>query len=472
MLLGLAILLPALLGAVAFTLRSARPAPALLLGGAAVHLAISVGLHLAPPAPLFGDLLRLDDVGLLFLTLTSLLFFAASLAVLAHLRAEADHPSPQRMVACLLWFLSAMTLVTGTQHLGLLWAAVEATTLASAPLVYTYTRRSALEAAWKYLMICSVGIALGLLGVFFLGVAASQAGHIQLGLSALAAAAPAMARPWMKAAFVRALVGFGTKMGLAPLHTWLPDTHSEAPSPVSALLSGALLNCAFLAILRFYQVCVASGDAAFARTLLLALGFASVAVACAFMVAQRNYKRLLAYSSIENMGIIAVGIGLGGTATYGALLHSVNHSLCKAGLFFLAGNLLSEFGTTRAAEIRGVLRRLPATGALLATLMFAVGGAPPFGPFVSKLVILRSAFAGGHPWLGLLLLILFSLAFLGMAGVLLPMLQGGTSRPSKREALLALAGPLAMTAAALVMGTWIPPFLAALLGRAAISIGG
>jgi hydrogenase-4 component F len=233
-----------------------------------------------------------------------------------------------------------------------------------------------------------------------------------------------------------------------------------------------LLNGAFLAILRFYQVCLASGDAAFARTLLLVLGFASVAVACAFMVVQRNYKRLLAYSSIENMGIIAVGMGLGGSATYGALLHSVNHSLCKAGLFFLSGNLLAEFRTTRAADVRGALRRLPGTGGLLAMLLFAVGGAPPFGPFVSKLVILQSAFAGGHPWLGALLLLLVSLAFLGMAGVLFPMLQGNATAAPRREAFLALAAPLMMTLGALMMGTWIPPVLAALLQHAAERMGG
>jgi hydrogenase-4 component F len=356
-----------------------------------------------------------------------------------------------------------------------MWAAVEGTTLASAPLVYFYRRRGALEAAWKYLLLCSVGIALALLGTFFLGIAAASAPGPGVGLTLpeLVRAAPFMSRPWLKAAFVLALVGYGTKMGLAPLHTWLPDTHSQAPSPVSALLSGALLNCALLAILRFYQVCLASGDAAFAKTLLLTMGFASMAVACAFLVRQGDYKRLLAYSSIENMGIVVVGIGLGGAATYGAVLHVLNHSLCKAGLFFLAGNVLRGFGTTSARQVRGVFQKLPATGALLMALFLAIGGAPPFGPFWSEFLIFRGAVQAPHAWLGVLFLSLLAVAFLAMAGVLLPMLQGAPARtsPRRREPALSLATPLALACGVLVLGIYIPPVLAEALGRAASALG-
>jgi hydrogenase-4 component F len=243
------------------------------------------------------------------------------------------------------------------------------------------------------------------------------------------------------------------------------------------LLSGALLNCAFLAILRFYQVCLASGDAAFARNLLLGLGFLSIGLACAFMVGQRDYKRLFAYSSIENMGVITVGIGAGGAATYGALLHAVNHSLCKAGLFFLAGNMLRVFGTTVASEVRGVLRRVPITGALLFTLFLAIGGAPPFGPFVSELVIFRVTMSDPHKWLGILFITLLAGAFLAMASVLLPMLQGdfqgesGAPGPIKREPLLSIGTPLILACATLLLGLHIPRFLSAALTAAVRSIG-
>ncbi len=475
MLLALVIFLPALLGALAWLMRDLRQQLWLLVGTASAHLALTASFWLFRPSSV-GFFLSLDALGLLFLSLMSALFLAASIYSVSYLRAHAeDDVAIDRYVPFLLWFLAAMTLVTVTQHLALMWAAVEATTLASAPLIYFHRRRAALEAAWKYLLICSVGIALALLGTFFLGIAASAVEPTPpLVLGALAASGKSLALPWLKAAFVLAIVGYGTKMGLAPLHTWLPDAHSQAPSPVSALLSGALLNCALLGILRFYQVCTAAGADAFARTLLLTLGFVSLGVAAALIVGQRDYKRLLAYSSVENMGIIAAGIGVGGAATFGAMLHAVNHSLTKAGLFFLAGNLLQTYGTTRAAEVRGAARRLPMTGALLVLAMLAIGGSPPFGPFVSEYLIFVKAFEA-NGWLGGLFAALLAIAFLGMAGVLLPMAQGKPAddgQKPEREPLSSIAPSLALLAAVLVLGVWIPPFLSDLLKQAAGLLGG
>jgi len=476
--LSLLVVVPALLGVLALYSKDLRVGLALLVGVAILHLMATACLWLRSPGPELGLLLRLDVPGLLFLSITSVVFLSAALYTIPYIL-HGTHDNPvalQRFVPCLLWFLSAMSLVAVTQHLALMWAAVEGTTLASAPLVYFYRRRGALEATWKYLLVCSVGIALALLGTFFLGIAAagSPGGASDLTLSALSRAAPSMARPWLKAAFVLALVGYGTKMGLAPLHTWLPDTHSQAPSPVSALLSGALLNCAFLAILRFYQVCLASGDSQFARTLLIVLGMGSLLLASAFMLGQRDYKRLFAYSSIENMGIMAVGMGLGGAASYGALLHAVNHSLCKAGLFLLAGNVLRSFGTTVARDVRGVLGRVPSTGVLLLALLLAVGGAPPFGPFWSEFLIFQSALGGAHVWLGISFVSLLGVAFLGMAAVLLPMLSagGGVKDRPVLESRLSIVPPLALTSAVLALGLYIPSFLGDALHRAAGLLGG
>ena len=474
----LLVVVPALLGIVSLYARDARRALGMLLGGATLHLAATGLLWLGPLQLESGPLLGLDPLGLLFLTTTSVIFLAAavySIPYLLHGTHDAAHP-PHRFVPYLLWFLSAMTLVAVTRQLALLWAAVEATTLATAPLIYFYRRPQALEAAWKYLLLCSVGIALALLGVFFLGIASSAVPGRPpaLTVSGLSAVAGGLSRPWLKAAFVLALVGYGTKMGLVPLHTWLPDAHSQAPSPVSALLSGALLNCAFLAIARIYQVCLASGDAAFAHTLLVVLGFGSVAVAAAFMTRQRDYKRLLAYSSVENMGIVCLGLGLGGPAAYGALLHAVNHSVCKAGLFLLAGNLLREFGTTDAGAVRGVWRRLPLSGALLMTLLLAIGGSPPFGPFWSKFIVFRSALESPHTWMGVAFAALLGVAFLGLASTLLPMLQGGGAPPAggRREAVLATAAPLALAVLSLGLGVLLPPPLARMLHWAAAAVGG
>jgi hydrogenase-4 component F len=475
----LLVVVPAACGLLALRIESVRVDLGILLGAALFHTCVTGALWAgALDAAALGSVLRLDVTGLLFLSITSLLFLVAGLYSVPYILGETHdtQAAPHRFVPCLLWFLSAMTLVTVAHNLAVLWAAVEATTLASAPLVYFYNRKAALEATWKYLLICSVGIALALLGTFFLGIAASSAHGAapELTVDAMMAAAPTMPRAWLKAAFVLALVGYGTKMGLAPMHTWLPDTHSQAPSPVSALLSGALLNCALLAILRFYQVCLASGDAAFARSLLLLLGFISLVLACAFMTGQRDYKRLLAYSSIENMGIVAIGIGAGGAATYGALLHAVNHSLCKAGLFMLAGNVLRAFGTTKAAEVRGVLRRLPISGGLFLALLLAIGGVPPFGPFVSELIIFRSMAVGPSAWIGIAFVVLLAVAFLGLASVLLPMLQGAPSdeRPAPREALLAFGSPALLVMGSLVLGLYIPPLLSDMLHAAARAMGG
>ena len=469
---------PAALGLVALGTRTLRLGVVILLVAAALHAAGTGWLWLRPPGEGFGPALGLDVTGLLFLSVMSFLFLVTSLYTVPYLLhgTHAPQSAPHRFVPCLLWFLGAMTLVTVAQHFALIWVAVEATTLASAPLVYFYQRQGALEAAWKYLLICSVGIALALLGVFFLGISASAAtGAVPpLTLADLSRVAPGMSRPWLKAAFVFALVGYGTKMGLAPLHTWLPDAHSQAPSPVSALLSGALLNCALLAILRFLQVAVASGDAAFARTLLLTLGFVSMAIAAAFMVGQRDYKRLFAYSSVENMGIVAAGLGFGGGAVTGALLHVANHSVCKAGLFFASGNVLRAYGTTESAGVRGIFRRLPVTGVALAALVLALGGLPPFGPFMSELAIFRSAMAGPNAGLAALYLVLLGVAFLGMAGVVFPMLQGpgGPAERRRGAAVLSAAAPLVMAAGALLLGVFLPPLLRGALQEAARALGG
>lgn len=468
---------PALCGLLALRWRAVPVQLGALLGGAAAHLALTAAAWVHRPAAA-GDYLALDDVGKLFLSITSALFAAAAVYAVGYLTAPThDEPAKlHRFVPYLLLFLSAMTLVAATHHFAVLWVGIEATTLSSAPLVYFYRRGPALEAAWKYLMICSVGIALALLGTFFLGAAAAAAapGAPSLTLRGLTAAAPAMPRAWLRAAFVLALVGYGTKMGLAPLHTWLPDTHSQAPSPVSALLSGALLNCAFLGVLRFFQVCLASGDAAFARTLLTLLGFVSIAVATAFLFGQRDYKRLFAYSSVENMGILAVGVGLGGAATYGAMLHAVNHSFAKAGLFLLAGNVLRHYGTTDARAVRGAVARLPVSGPLLFALFLALAGMPPFGPFMSELTIFLAALAGPSWWLGALFIALLVVAALGLAGALLPMLQGGAPEgvPVARERALAVAPPLVLAAVVLLLGVYVPGALASLLGRVALLAGG
>lgn len=495
-------LLPFMAGAAAFFLPSDRVRRGLLTLTAVVHTGLTGAAWLYPPGPSLGGWLYLDAPGLLFLSITSVLFLAASFYGLDYLRKENwgrredfeegflfKNAREATFTGCLLMFLATMTLATMSQHFGLLWVAVEATTLASAPLIYFHRHRRSLEATWKYLLICSVGIALALLGNFFLAVASTLGveSHVPMFLSTLIDRAETLHAPWLKAAFLFFLVGYGTKMGLAPMHTWLPDAHSEAPSVVSALLSGALLNCAFLAVLRIQQVCLAAGQGELGRSLLLGFGLVSMAVAAVFILRQGDFKRMLAYSSVEHMGILSLAVGLGGGGTFGAMFHAVNHSLTKGMLFLVAGNILAAYKTKSTAEVSGVVRTLPVSGVLWVAGFLAITGSPPFGAFVSELIILKSAIDQGQWIVGTAYLLLLSVIFIGMATSVLKMYQGmpavapegadssGTGTGSiarPMESLLAVAPPMALGIAVLVLGLYFPPLLRTLIEQAARAIAG
>jgi len=363
------------------------------------------------------------------------------------------------------------------QHLTLMWVAMEATTLSTALLIYFNHNRRSLEATWKYLMICSVGIGLALLGNFFLALAATRplGGTTPLLLQTLVSEAATLQTDWLRPAFILLLVGYGTKMGLAPLHTWLPDAHSESPSAVSALLSGALLNCAFLGILRGLQVCQAAGLGDFARSLLVVFGLLSMAVAAVFLTAQTDYKRMLAYSSVEHMGILALGIGIGGGGALGAMFHMVNHSITKAMLFLLAGNILNAYGTKSVDEVQGVFRRLPASGCLWVMGLLAITGTPPFSLFLSEFLIARAAIEAGRLALAAAYLAVLAWIFAAMSRSMLRMAQGtpaGGGAVAPAEPFLAVAPPAALAVAALALGLFVPGPLLSLLRQAASALGG
>jgi hydrogenase-4 component F len=481
---GALILVPAAAGLLAAAVRSDRARRALFVAAALAHAGLTARAWAARPAPELYGWLALDATGLLFLSLTSALFLAAALYGTAYLARE---PAGERrdfegaglfanapeaaFTSCLLLFLSSMTLVTAAHHLGLLWVAIEATTLASAPLIYFHRHARSLEATWKYLLICSVGIALALLGNFLLAGAMARTPMV---LGELLRRGAGLQAPWVKASFICLLVGYGTKMGLAPLHTWLPDAHSESPSMVSALLSGALLNCAFVGILRALQICAAAGQGAFARELLVGFGLLSIATAAVFVLGQADYKRLLAYSSVEHMGLLALGVGLGGAAAGGAMLHAVNHTAAKGMLFLVAGNILSVYGTKSAVDVRGVRRVLPVSGVLWIMGFLAIGGLPPFGAFLSELAILRGAFDQGRTAVAAVALALLAVVFVGMVPPALRMAQGEAparvGRP--REPLLSVLPPAALGAAALLLGLVVPGPLARILESIAAGLGG
>jgi hydrogenase-4 component F len=478
--------IPTAAGVTAYFLRNDEWRRCVLWLSAVAHAAATGATWSMAATPTLGPWLALDAAGGVFLSLTSVLFLAAATYAVGYLRREArgirrdfeegllfsNAPEPT-FTACLLLFLAAMTLVAVSHHFGILWIAIEATTLASAPLIYFHRHHRSLEATWKYLLICSVGIAIALLGNFFLAVAASNHGGepIPLVLAHLVREAPRLHALWLKAALLLFLVGYGTKMGLAPLHTWLPDAHSEAPSVVSALLSGALLNCAFLGILRVQQVCAAAGEGAFGRDLLVGFGLLSMAVAAALIVGQSDFKRLLAYSSVEHMGVLALGVGVGGAAAFGALLHAVSHALTKAALFLVAGNILAVYRSKSALEVRGVMRVLPLSGVIWLAGLFAITGSPPFGLFLSELTILNAALGQTRTAVAVAYLACLGIVFVGMVTVMLRMAQGHppatSARETDRERPLSVIPPAALLAGVLLLGLYIPPALRAALEQAA-----
>ena len=485
------VFIPLLAGLVAFLLKADKPRRMLLIAAAIAHSCLVAWAWLSPFAPALDGFLALDAPGKLFLSVTSLMFLASSFQAVNYLHGEeglhnaASTSSgwvftriPEAVfTGCLLLFLATMSLVTMCQHLGLLWVAVEATTLASAPLVYFHRDGRSLEATWKYLVVCSVGIALALLGNFFLAVSASGlagGGHPEMTIAGLVQAGPTLHAAWVKAAIIFFVVGYGTKMGLAPLHTWLPDAHSEAPAVVSALLSGAVLNCAFLAILRVTQVAQAAGAGDFSRDLMLVLGIVSMATAAIFVIGQGDYKRMLAYSSVEHMGILAIGIGLGGTGVGGSMLHAVNHSLVKGMLFLTAGNILATYATKRSSQIKGMLAERPITGVLWMAGLLAVSGMPPFGTFFSELTILKAAVDQGRFGIAATFLVLLAAVFIGMATAIIPMAQGRApgAESAPREVWRASVPAAVLGALSLALGLHLPERLGRAIHDAAATFGG
>jgi hydrogenase-4 component F len=349
---------------------------------------------------------------------------------------------------------------------------MEATTLASAPLLYFDHNARSLEATWKYLLIGSVGIGLALFGSFFLAYSAIKAGlESTLLFDHLVEIAPKLSPPWLHAAFVLLFIGYGTKMGLAPMHTWKPDAYGEAPGMVGTLLAGGLTSCAFLAVLRVYQICRAGAEAEFAREIMIFIGLLSIAIAAVFMARQRDFKRMLAYSSVEHMGILVLGIGIGGLAVYGALLHLINNGLTKGVLFLSAGNIHRAYGSKLTDDVRGAIHRVPLSGALFLAGFLAITGSPPFGPFVSEFTIVNAAMGSGQFLVGGLFLLLLGIVFIGMGSTVLAVVQGDAPEQKQengfRDSISTSLPILLFMALVLFLGLYVPAPLASVLRDAA-----
>jgi hydrogenase-4 component F len=372
--------------------------------------------------------------------------------------------------------LFSFTMLLGftTNNLGIIWVAMEAATLTTVLLVSVYRTSASLEAAWKYFILCGVGIAQALFGTILLYMAADKvlgAEHATLLWTSLNDVKAQLDPTIVTLAFVFLLIGYGTKVGLVPLHSWLPDAHAEGPTPVSAVLSGLLLNVAMYAVLRCKVLTDGALGTPMAGHLMMGFGLLSVTVAAFFLSRQKDVKRMFSYSSIEHMGLITFAFGMGGpVANFAGLLHMTVHSLVKSAIFFTVGHATQKAGTQVMSEIRGLIKVNPTVGWGLMLGVMAILGMPPFGVFASEFLILTTAMRE-QPWAAPFLFLALGVAFASILARVLPMVFGDTT-------LKALAHPPALLpvfvhlALALVLGLYIPPYLNGWYVQAAAMLGG
>lgn len=451
---ALVMILPLVLGLASLITRSRFVNRVSLVGTAAVLLAAGVaewlGIDWALLPGWLGLYFHFDGIGLYFFIIMALVFAGVAVYSLSYFREHRLTAGQESVyVVQILFFVEAMSGVILATHLALMWVFVEATTLSSALLIYFEKRKASLEATWKYVYICSIGIALAFVGIILLSIGSEKIGS--LFFSDLYQHAAEINPFWLRVSFAFLFVGLGTKIGIAPIHAWLPDAHSEAPSPVSALLSGTLLNSAFLGLLRVQEILVRADQEAFSNFILILTGFLSLLISSVFILRVRNYKRMLAYSSIENMGIMFIGVGLGPIGIFAAMLHALAHSLSKTSLFLTSGNILHHYKTKKIDEVRGMLEKDPVTGWLWIVSALSIFGIPPFPIFISKFFIVKAFWMNGEPWLALLFFLFIIIVTFGMGRAVFNMTFGDASSSNEGSAHLSLSAYLPQVAFLLVL---------------------
>ena len=442
-----------------------RTRPWLLPVTGFAHFLLAFWLFIHPPVVAPDAWLGFDPLARAVLPVVSLLFLVCAAYGVSYLRIRSERPN-RVFVSLLLAMLGLLSAGHQARHLGLLWIATEAVTLAAVPLLHFNGTPRAFEATWKYLLVGGTGIALSLLGSFCLGYASLHGGGVgDLTFTALTAQGAGLSRPWLLTAWVLLLVGYGTKMGLAPMHTWKPDAYGEAPGIVGAIMAGGVTTVAFTAILRVRAVIGAAGQGAIADRTLLVIGLFSMLVSALFLLGTRDFKRMLAYSSVEHMGILSIGAGLGGAGVAAALFHVWSNGLTKGALFLSAGNIRRAAGSPSMNDVRGMSMLTPRSAAIFVTGMFAVTALPPFGPFFSELQVLRAALASGHGAATAMFLACLLMAFFGLTRVVFGIVDGrprsATRTKSKQfvETFGVIAPPLVLLGLSLWLGLFTPAIL-------------
>ena len=487
LLLWIVLLLPLLCGVACFACPSGRAVMALIRAGVFATAALAVAClgaaHKGGSLAAAWNWLYLDALSSYHLGVMMVVFSLSSFYLPGYFREEINDAllsvrEARRFGS--LWFgaLAAMILVLISNNIAIMWVGIEATTLVTAFLICTHRSPESLEAMWKYLIICSVGVAFAFMGTLLAGATANGL-HLPASQSLLWTVlrdhAPQLSPALIRVAFIFLLVGYGAKAGLAPMHSWLPDAHSQAPAPVSAIFSGFMLNAALYCIIRFIPLVEGSlGHSGWSLHLLLFFGLFSLIVAAAFIIFQRDMKRLLAYSSVEHIGIIAIGLGLGGLGSVAAFLHMLNHSICKPLAFFAAGRLGQIYGSHDISKMSGAMRTEAIWGKGLFGALLALIGVAPFGMFLSEFMILRAAARSASYWSMGLFLTGAGIVFIGVLQHAISIAWGeptdtAKDRPGRRADNLLV---IAALSALLVLGLWIPRPLWQLITEAAHIVEG
>ncbi|TAK17001.1 MAG: hydrogenase 4 subunit F [Nitrosarchaeum sp.] len=436
---------------------------------------------------IFDGTFYLDSLSAIMIITISLVGFLASLYSVNYMGRQydkliVDGKKLVRYYQGFNMFLFTMLLVPVSNNLGIMWIAIEATTLVSVLLIMLYTKQGSIEASWKYLLIATVGLSLALFGIIFFYYANSvydgsfDSTH-GMDWTNMVENAPYFDPNLVKFAFIFILVGFGTKAGLAPMHTWLPDAHSEAPSPISALLSGVLLNCAFYGLLRFHIISSHSIGPEFSNTLLIILGIISLGIAAASIYFQKDVKRMLAFSSIEHMGLISVSVGFGiFLGIYGALLHVINHAVVKSLLFFSSGSISQKYQTKSIVDTSGIIKTMPITGFMFLIGGLAIIGMPPFNIFMSEFLMLSSGFSSENFLASALVILFLVVIFASFGKHLLHVVFGNPKSEMKKEDLgkLSILPMIILGSIIFIMGIYVPEPLQTLIEDATkiILVGG
>jgi len=471
-------LVPTATAVLMLTTRDRRILSAIDVTSSAVLVALTLVLarEVASGGPRALGFLRVDDLGLVFLVLLVVLTLAVSIYTVGWLEQAVSvgnmkAESLRSYFALVHAFVATMVVTILADNLGVLWIAMEGTTITSAVLIGYHGHHHGLEAAWKYIIVTTIGISFGLFGTVLVYAAAAdvQAGMSAMSWSAIMDIAPRLDPGIVRIGFIFVMVGYGTKAGLAPMHLWLPDAHSQAPTPVSALLSGVLIKCALLGVIRFQTIAAAACGPEFPAGVLVIFGLTSVVVATPFILVQHDIKRLLGYHSVEHVGIVALGLGFGGpVGTYGALLHVVNHGATKALAFMAAGTAIARYGSRDMRVIRGLLGVAPIGATLLMLAALSLAGVPPFSIFVSELMVLRAGIGDGH-WVAIaVFLAMVVVIFAGLLHHAGSMAFGETTAAAGREpeAWFPILGMVLLAAIMILLGLTIPASIDEPLRRA------